>query len=399
MRVILFTPLLLLVPLCQLHLALQQQRSAAATAGDAYTAMLSSVQQQQQHSHQSHHNAPEAQDARVPEQQQQRELGQRGHEGVQCEEIDVVYTWVDSRTSRKPSRQAEEPWGRYASVHGVLEQTIVDARAESRTRDMGTLRYSLRALVRNAPWARNVFLVTDGQVPEWLNASSVTVVAHEALFPADINGSLPTANSNAIEANLHRIPGLSQCFLYLNDDVFLWRPLDRLFFVSPEGRSVFHQGRQKAPSYPGYLTPSWHTQLHYTNEVLSTRYGSQPRNYPSHSCYLWSRGLSEMAWSVWPEEMRATTAHQLRHTTDVVMSMMQLHEGLGEGLAVLRNASLHTVEWGDKVWENTLFLQKALAMNPDCLCLQDGSATDPDALQQLIDLANSTFPEKSRFEL
>eukprot|EP00727_Mastigamoeba_balamuthi_P008513 m51a1_g4284 putative capsular polysaccharide phosphotransferase (335) ;mRNA; f:370754-376561 len=202
--------------------------------------------------------------------------------------------------------------------HGIIGQLVADATAESRTRDMGTLRYSLRSLEQNAPWVRGVFLVTDGQVPEWLNASSVSVVPHAAIFPGDLSGGLPTENSNAIEANLHRIPGLSQCFLYLNDDVFLWKPLERSFFVTDESRPVFHQGGQKAPSFPGYLWPSWHRQLYFTNEVLSTRYGAGSRNYPSHSCYLWSR---------------------------------------------------------------------------------DGSARTPKALEQLIEVASTAFPHKSRFEI
>ena len=36
---------------------------------------------------------------------------------------------------------------------------------------------------------------------------------------------LPTYNSHTIELNLHRIPGLSENFVYFNDDVFLIRPV------------------------------------------------------------------------------------------------------------------------------------------------------------------------------
>eukprot|EP00727_Mastigamoeba_balamuthi_P008506 m51a1_g4278 hypothetical protein (326) ;mRNA; r:333507-335975 len=279
-------------------------------------------------------------------------------------EIDVVYTWVDSRTSRKPARSSATDQDGSGVSHGVRDQLVTDAAAESRTRDIGTLRFSLRSLEQNAPWVRSVFLVTDGQVPEWLNASSVSVVPHAAIFPGDLSGGLPTENSNAIEANLHRIPGLSQCFLYLNDDVFLWKPLARSFFVTGGSRPVFHKGRQKAPSYPGCLEPSWHRQLYFTNEVLSMRYGPRSRSYPSHSCYLWSK---------------------LRHTTDVVMAMAQLHLGLGEGVADLGRASLHTVEWGDMTDVNAASLERILAQDPDCLCLQDGSAKEAKALEQLLE--------------
>ncbi|KAH6935599.1 hypothetical protein HPB50_007010 [Hyalomma asiaticum] len=82
------------------------------------------------------------------------------------------------------------------------------------------LKYSLRSLERYAPWVRKVYIVTNGQIPSWLNLDypRVTVVTHEEIFPN--KSHLPTYSSPAIETHLHRIEGLSQRFIYLNDDVF-----------------------------------------------------------------------------------------------------------------------------------------------------------------------------------
>eukprot|EP00727_Mastigamoeba_balamuthi_P002975 m51a1_g12675 hypothetical protein (248) ;mRNA; f:895-2338 len=227
-----------------------------------------------------------------------RQHGQRRVGRVQCDEIDVVYTWVDSRTSRKPARSSATDQDGSGVSHGVKDQLVTDATAESRTRDLGTLRFSLRSLQQNAPWY--------GQVPEWLNASSVSVVPHAAIFPGDLSAGLPTENSNAIEANLHRIPGLSQCFLYLNDDVLLWDSLARSFFVTGDSRPVFH----------------------------------------------------------------------------MVMAMAQLHMGILEGVAALGTSSLHTVEWGDQTGVNA-----------------DGSAKTSKAFEQLLEAMETSFPQKSRFEI
>ena len=62
--------------------------------------------------------------------------------------------------------------------------------------------------------------MTDNQVPSWLNLDSdlVRVVTHEDIFPN--HSHLPVFSSPAIEAHLHRIPGLSKKFIYFNDDVF-----------------------------------------------------------------------------------------------------------------------------------------------------------------------------------
>eukprot|EP00095_Tigriopus_kingsejongensis_P002042 maker-scaffold556_size137522-snap-gene-0.27 protein:Tk02042 transcript:maker-scaffold556_size137522-snap-gene-0.27-mRNA-1 annotation:"hypothetical protein LOTGIDRAFT_238796" len=91
----------------------------------------------------------------------------------------------------------------------------------NRFADYDQLRYSLRSVEKYAPWVRHVYIVTNGQIPSWLNMDhpKVTVVTHQDIFPS--KSSLPTFSSSAIETNLVNIPGLSERFLYLNDDVML----------------------------------------------------------------------------------------------------------------------------------------------------------------------------------
>lgn len=89
----------------------------------------------------------------------------------------------------------------------------------SRFADNDELKYSLRSLQKHAPWVRRVFVVTNGQIPSWLNLDNprITIVTHEEIFRN--LSHLPTYSSPAIESHLHRIPGLSRRFVYLNDDV------------------------------------------------------------------------------------------------------------------------------------------------------------------------------------
>ena len=57
---------------------------------------------------------------------------------------------------------------------------------------------------------RRVYIVTNGQIPNWLNLNHprVRVVTHEEIF---VNKShLPTFSSPAIETHIHRIPDLSE---------------------------------------------------------------------------------------------------------------------------------------------------------------------------------------------
>ena len=101
------------------------------------------------------------------------------------------------------------------------------------------LRYSLRSIEKHAPWVRHIFIVTNGQIPSWLNLEHprLTLVSHDQIFPN--SSHLPSYSSPAIESHLHRIPGLSKHFLYLNDDVMfgddIW-PED--FYTPQRGQKV-----------------------------------------------------------------------------------------------------------------------------------------------------------------
>ena len=134
--------------------------------------------------------------------------------------IDIVYLWVDGldptwRRKRKAcsdalSQASRDTIGRHGNVEG-------------RFRDNDELRYSLRALDRYFPGHGQVYLVTDGQRPCWLQPSDrLTVVDHRDLMPA---ACLPTFDSANIESYIHHIPKLSERYFYLNDDVFFGAPV------------------------------------------------------------------------------------------------------------------------------------------------------------------------------
>ncbi|MBB6173720.1 hypothetical protein HNR23_003780 [Nocardiopsis mwathae] len=142
--------------------------------------------------------------------------------------IDVVYTWVDGD---EPAMR--EKRNRYRTG-GELAEILDKETNESRYTSHDELRYSLRSVWMYAPFVRNIYVVTDGQVPRWLDTSvpGVRVVDHREIFP---EGVLPVFNSHAIETRLHHIPGLSEHYLYFNDDVFVGRPVTPQHFFQGSG--------------------------------------------------------------------------------------------------------------------------------------------------------------------
>lgn len=125
--------------------------------------------------------------------------------------IDFVVTWVDSDD---PEWQKE--YSKYKES---------DYKARFRTWDL--FKYWFRAVEQFAPWVNKVYLVTNGKNPEWINANNpkLVLIKHSDYIPKEY---LPTFNSHTIELNMNRIPGLSEHFVYFNDDCYLNAP------ISPE---------------------------------------------------------------------------------------------------------------------------------------------------------------------
>jgi len=73
---------------------------------------------------------------------------------------------------------------------------------------MEQLKFSFRSVELYAPWVRHIYLITNGQVPTWLNLDhpKIKIIEHKDIFP-DKN-HLPTFSSPAIEINMHNIPGI-----------------------------------------------------------------------------------------------------------------------------------------------------------------------------------------------
>ena len=133
--------------------------------------------------------------------------------------VDIVVTWVDGSD---PAWQAER--NKYMPNASSKLDTV-----DARFREWGIFQYWFRAVEKYAPWVNHVYLVTWGHVPSWLNMNNpkLKVVKHSEFIPEEY---LPTFSSHTIEMNLWRIPGLSEHFIYFNDDMFLMKKVEKSDF-------------------------------------------------------------------------------------------------------------------------------------------------------------------------
>lgn len=130
-------------------------------------------------------------------------------------EIDIVYLWVDG-----DDRDWKEKRMKTYSAHKDEDMLDQYANVDGRFRNNSELLYSLRSLEKYYPECGNIYIVTDHQVPDFLEKNDkIHFIFHDEFMRED---QLPTFSSKNIEASLVDIPGVSDTFLYLNDDVFFW---------------------------------------------------------------------------------------------------------------------------------------------------------------------------------
>ncbi len=161
--------------------------------------------------------------------------------------IDAVIAWVDGNDPEHQKKMAP-----------YLDSSQLDVPGMHPTRFMSVneIRYCLLSIYTFAPFVRNVYVVTDNQDPELYDdiktcfpdrLQSFRIVDHREIFRG-YEEYLPIFNSRAIETMLWRIEGLSDSFIYFNDDTFLIKkvyPED--FFI--DGRPVLRGNWIPAP-YP-----------------------------------------------------------------------------------------------------------------------------------------------------
>lgn len=125
------------------------------------------------------------------------------------DKIDFVVLWVDG---------SDPAWISQKNEYDPRKNDF--STKDSRFRDWDNLRYWFRAVEEYAPWVNNVYFITWGHLPKWLNAAhpKLKIVKHDEFIPPQY---LPTFNSDTIETNLFRIKELSETFVLFNDDMFL----------------------------------------------------------------------------------------------------------------------------------------------------------------------------------
>ncbi len=312
------------------------------------------------------------------------------------EPIDIVYTWVDGDDPQWQARKAH--YAHEADLETVNESSAIAARFQSRDE----LRYSLRSVAMYAPWVRHVYVVTDRQVPPWLNVEhpQLTVVDHREIFRDP--SVLPVFNSHAIESQLHHIPGLSEHYLYLNDDFFFGRPVQPELFFHANGIAKFFLSAVvldvDPPSRRDLPVLSAAKQ---NRALIEKEFGVTITQKLKHTPQPQIRSVVREMERRHPDAFEAVARSRFRHPDDLSIPSALVHYyayGLGKAVPADIAYRYQDVGYPDTKRRLDLMLRRR---DVDVFCLNDTDSETPQTAAQLEMLGaflDRYYPHASRFE-
>ncbi|KTD66917.1 stealth family protein [Legionella sp. PATHC035] len=135
--------------------------------------------------------------------------------------IDAVISWVDGYDPKYQQKLSS-----FCIQKGIEQDIAVEP---TRIQQCNEIHYCLHSLYRFAPWIRTIYIITNQQTPQAVLdlqgsafGNKIKVIDQNDLLN-EFNITSPVFNSLSIEWLIWRIKGLSNQFLYFNDDFFIIR--------------------------------------------------------------------------------------------------------------------------------------------------------------------------------
>lgn len=306
--------------------------------------------------------------------------------------IDVVITWVNGN---------DPEWIEKKRAFTPLNFGNSENDSVSRYDQIDEIKYSLRSIERNLKFVRNIFLVTDDQHPWWLNLENkkVQIISHKDFIDEQY---LPTFNSHVIESYLHKIPNLSENFIYMNDDCFIWKQLDASDFFSPGGISFsrFEPIKNVYGIRPDPTSPGWKNAAINSNNLLNEINLAKGVSFHLHTPFALKKSILFDLEEKFKKEYSAFRVNKTRELNDIsTVSFLYHHYAIQNGKAMIYNEpqSLN-VNSSNKNSLNNLFSNSSPYDNKyNFICINDGGDSKFSTL--VLEILNKKFPEKSDWEI
>lgn len=245
--------------------------------------------------------------------------------------IDFVIPWVNGN---------DPEWIKNFQKYNLKDDKIDTSNI--RYRDHGLLRYWFRSVEEYTPWVNKIHFITNGQKPDWLNINNnkINWVKHSDYMPNEI---LPVFSSHPIELYIHKIPNLSEHFVYFNDDMFITNKINPSYFFRkgipcdyaimdiktgfsiPMTGIVFNNLHEINSNFEKHKVIKKHFfkwfNLIYKKKILNNLFLASWNKFPgflnTHTPQPFLKSSIEECWSKCSEILLKTSKHKFRSCDDV----------------------------------------------------------------------------------
>ncbi len=308
--------------------------------------------------------------------------------------IDLVYLWVESND---PSWQKK-------FNHAKFGLEYSEGMHNSRFDSIDELKYSLRSVEKYASWVNHIYIVTDNQRPEWLaDTHKITIVDHTEICSPEV---LPLFNSNALEMFLHKIPGLSECFLYANDDMIFLNRVTKKDFFYKNGSTKNYFTLPYNPINFGI----WEYTILSVLDKVHNKLGTPLNIFPSHIIDSYNKSdyqyVMEEFFEAWSKETSMNTFRKPLELTRYAVNLVSLVRNNTKPYLIRKKFSdiktTYPYNWFGFTMNMHSFTEKSARdiqrTKPKMICLNDSinaTATHKVLAKKFLE---EQFPHKGTFE-
>lgn len=331
--------------------------------------------------------------------------------------IDIVYTWVNGSDPEWNKKRIEK-----AKLVGNI---LPESNHSARFKDNHELKFSLRSIHQFAPWINNIFIVTDNQIPDWLNIShpKIKIIDHKDIF--NDKTCLPTFSARGIESQIHHIEELSEHFIYFNDDMFLGNNTSPQHFFTKNGSPrIFVSEIIPIPNKKSFdiskrsaskRNDHQHAIVN-TRKAIKSKYNQSVYYNIRHGAKALLKSQLFIIENQFKDELEKTSRNSFRTEQDILM--FHLFEYFALIKKIGKKTYLKTVsntknflDLFSSSYSNYTFgyinlhdtkiesiLNNILERKPLIICLNETPNTPPENIDKIKTFLPKYFPSKSPYE-
>lgn len=298
-------------------------------------------------------------------------------------DIDLVITYVDS----------SDPEWRQTHNQTCYKLNRLPVAESVRFREWNTLKYIMRGTQLYMPWIRKIHLIVErpSQVPEWVRRDRVNIVYHPMIIPKDC---LPTYNSTCIEQFMWRINGLSEHFVYANDDMIPVNPLSPSDFFDDDGNPKIEVNTRPFSSKSGMYAHHLHNGEALVRKLLKMPPREDAITRTGHNIAPMLVSTWKMLWEKCGTEISQSLT-PFRHHTNINQELAAYWHLLTGKYTLSERTSTYTeMEDIKKVCRIITHSESQL------ICINDSKSNSyKDAKAKMTDAFEIKMPDKSKYEL